>query len=338
MFHQSDSLVSNPAAGADALPLPPKRREFSPAARVVGDALARFLLRPITWLLRPVGIWPRGLIRRFNRARVLDCKPFVPTEHDVVVASYFKSGTNRTMQMALQIAWNGAAEFEHIHDLVPWIEWPQSRKGFAVPLCDALWKQCPSGLRVIKTHLPMEKLRYSEAGRYVWVVRDPKNVFVSSYHFVKSVTLGPLMPSIDEWLDIFLSEDAFQGSWAEHLAGGWGYRDRDNVLFLTFEGMKRAPVNTIDRLAQFMGVEVTAEERDRVVHRASYDYMKTNGHKFDTIGISPPWVSSRRTMIRRGRAGGSDELLNSNQQERIDDYCRAELLRLGCDFPYDDYF
>jgi hypothetical protein len=43
-------------------------------------------------------------------------------------------------------------------------------------------------------------------------------------------------------------------------------------------------------------------------------------------------------MMRKGASGGSSELLTPEQQLQIDDYCRRELGRLGCDFPYDAAF
>lgn len=41
---------------------------------------------------------------------------YEPAPYDVFICSYFKSGTNWIMQ----IAYRGAAQFAHIHDLVPW--------------------------------------------------------------------------------------------------------------------------------------------------------------------------------------------------------------------------
>lgn len=242
------------------------------------------------------------------------------------------------MQIALQIAWRGNAEYEHVHDLVPWIDLPESRNPFAVPVSDALWQHCPTQLRVIKTHLRFGKIEYNDAGKYVWVVRDPKDVFVSSYHFVQTLLFGPLMPSLEEWLEIFLSEDSFYGSWAEHLHSGWQARERDNVLFLTFEEMKRDRTGSIDRIAGLMNVELASVERDQVIRQSSFEYMKAIGEKFDSTGLSPPWAQSHGTMVRRGRVGGSGELLSQDQQRRIDAYWRDELHRLGSDFPYDDHY
>jgi hypothetical protein len=65
--------------------------------------------------------------------------------------------------------------------------------------------------------------------------------------------------------------------------------------------------------------------------------MKSIGHKFDTVGLSPPWATPRGAMIRRGERGSASELLSSADQARVDNYWRAELEKLGSDFPYADF-
>ena len=92
----------------------------------------------------------------------------------------------------------------------------------------------------------------------------------------------------------------------------------------------------MDRIAQFMGVTLTPDERAAVIERSTFDYMKKIGHKFDPSGS--PWSSGHGVMMRRGERGTSGELLSAADQRRIDDYWRAELQRLNCDFPYDTEF
>jgi hypothetical protein len=41
--------------------------------------------------------------------------------------------------------------------------------------------------------------------------------------------------------------------------------------------------------------------------------------------------------MRKGTQGGSAELLSPAQQREVDAFCRAELQRLGCDLPYDEF-
>jgi hypothetical protein len=307
---------------------------------------------PPRWLGRPIGVlvlglfwpvtklfpqwWPRFVGRTLTKFLSEFPRSFEPSERDVLVCAYYKSGTNWTMQIAVQIAHRGRAEFGHIHDLVPWPDM-SPRAGYAVPLdVDEPQRCAPTHLRIIKTHLALDDLPYSPAARYICVVRDPKDVFVSSYHFTRALVLGSLMPSVDAWLDAFLSADAPIGSWARHLASGWRLRERVNVLFLTYDGMRADLSSAVDTIAAFMGVTLTAGERAAVIERSSFDYMKRIEHAFEAPGA--PWANAKGAMMRRGESGSSGELITPEQQRRIDDHWRAELRRLGCDFPYDDVF
>lgn len=313
---------------------PMRRRQFGRWARLFWSIPLYGLFVPLARVLELTGTWPRMMSR--GMARMMgNAAAYTPDAHDVIVASYFKSGTNWTMQIVAQIAHRGNAEFDHIHDIVPWLEMPEQNR-YAVSLSDATtWRNAPTGLRAIKTHLPFSQLTYTPAARYVVVVRDPKDVFVSSYHFLRSTMLGPMMPSVRRWLDLFLSGDAFCGAWSEHLDGGWRRRHEPNVLFLTFEEMKADLENAVRRIAALMEVELTPAELERVVTRSSYAYMKSVGDKFDTRGLSPPWARPRGAMVRRGEHGSAAELLGAAEQRRIDDYWRHELTRLRSDFPYD---
>jgi len=307
---------------------------------------------PPSWIAKPLGAlvvavywpvtrlfpnwWPRFIGRTVTRFLSEFPKTFEPGERDVLVCAYYKSGTNWTMQIAVQIAHRGRAEFEHIHDLVPWPDMSR-RANYAVPLdAEEPQRSAPTGLRIIKTHLALDDLPYSRAARYICVVRDPKDVFVSSYHFTRAMALGSLMPSISGWLDAFLSPDAPMGSWARHLASGWRRRDSGNVLFLTYESMRADLGAAVDKIAAFMNVRLEPEERAAVIERSSFAYMKRIGHKFDAPGA--PWANGKGSMMRRGEAGRSAELLTAEQQRHIDDYWRAELARMGCDFAYDAAF
>jgi hypothetical protein len=312
-----------------------------PFKRRKRSAAARYATLPLFWLI----VWPfaklsgRGWARKVSRGltRLLGQFPkYEPTVHDVFVCSYFKSGTNWTMQIALQIAHRGRAECSHIHELVAWPDVPE-RARYAVPLADDRpWRVAPTGLRVIKTHLALGPVPYSPVARYVCVVRDPKDMFVSSYHFTRSIALGRTMPSVADWLDVFLSPDCPLGSWAEHLHSYWSVRDRRNVLFLTYEQMRADLPRAVDEIAALMGVALTTEEREAVIAQSRFEHMKKIGHKFDSEGA--PWAAWRGTMMRRGERGRSSELLSAAEQKRIDDYWRAELARLGSDFAYDAAF
>jgi len=198
---------------------------------------------------------------------------YTPIKNDIFVCSYFKSGTNWTMQIAHQIANRGQGEYQNIHDVIAWPDVPM--KNFAIPILDkSPSQQSITGLRAIKTHLDGNFVPYNKQAKYICVVRDPKDVFVSSYFFMRSVLFGKLMPSVATWLDLFLSKFALHGPWANFLHSYWSWRDRSNVLFLTFEEMKEDLPEVIRKTTNLLGVELSTEEFERVCYLSSYSYMK----------------------------------------------------------------
>jgi len=312
-----------------------RRKSFSPWVRYPSLVLLYGLLVPLAKVMEKTGLWNR-LAKRRRRDFYGNFGDYQASAHDVFACVYFKSGTNWLMQITLQVIHHGAAEFEHIHDLVPWPDSPDP--DYAVPLSDeTAWKNSPTGLRVIKTHREFAQVPYSPDAHYISVVRDPKDACVSGYHFARAEAMGPMTPSVPNFVEYFLSP-AFQfGTWTAFLESYWNARHRENVLFMTYEEMKQDLAGTVRRIAAFLGVTLSEDEVEAVVGRSSFDHMKRMEHKFET-GMLLPWSAPHGAMIRRGLNKGSDELLTPALQQRIDDRCRAELKRLGCDFPYYEAF
>ncbi len=131
---------------------------------------------PLVRFLEWRGSWPRKTLGKGMKDFFLWLADVQPGAHDIVVSSYFKSGTNWMLQIATQIAWRGNAEFAHIHDLVPWPDLP-TRLKTAVAYQDVDTSECPTALRVIKTNFaPGCGVPYNGSARYVCVIRDPKSV------------------------------------------------------------------------------------------------------------------------------------------------------------------
>ena len=240
------------------------------------------------------------------------------------------------MQIAHQLAFHGEAEFEHIHCMVPWPDSAPQMGKYAIPVGDpSVWMASPEKKRVIKTHLNWELIPYSENARYMMVIRDPKDVFVSNYHFVKGIFPG-FVPSLETWYQLYLSgKIPIGGSWAVNTAGYWAQRHRPNVLIESFKAMKRDLPGTVRRVAAFMNVPAADNITEKVCAKASFEYMKGIDAKFGVWAMFP-WQTPS-TMIRKGARGGSSELLTREQQRRIDQTFQAELKNLGSDFPYEEF-
>jgi hypothetical protein len=267
-------------------------------------------------------------------------KGYEPTEHDVFVVTYVKSGTNWMMQLAHQLLFHGRGEFEHIHCVVAWpdtaLMGPMAN--YAIPIGDPrVWRASPEGKRVIKTHFRGEDVPYSPKAKYIIVIRDPKDVFVSSYHFfVKDGPFRSTRMSPAALLELFLSDQFFMGgSWAVATAAYWAQRDKPNVLVCAFKEMRRDLAGSVQRVADFLGVSASPEILAKVTELSSFGYMKTIDDKFSTgkcLAFGGP-----ASTIRKGAEGSSSELLTPAQACRIDEYFMAELRRLGSDFPYEEF-
>jgi hypothetical protein len=264
---------------------------------------------------------------------------YVPGSQDVFVMTYAKSGTNWMMQIAHQLIHHGNGNYDHIHDVVPWPDtqaMPGFMKKYAIPLSEATgWQTAPEPRRVIKTHYNWESLPHADVARYIAVIRDPKDIFVSNFFFIRDV-YGPAMPSLDTWFKLYLSDDfMFGGSWAINTAGYWAERHRPNVLIVSFKSMKLDLRATVLKVAEFLDVHVSDEVIDEVCRRSSFEYMKSTDDKFQ-IGKIIPWRQPG-AMIRKGAQGSSSELLSLERQREVDTHFMAELKQLGSDFPYREF-
>lgn len=291
------------------------------------------------WITRKLGFKPKAAggpkwEQRDEDLKQRAFKGYQPTKHDVFVCTYPKSGTNWMLQIAYQIAHRGRGEYRHIHDVVPW---PDPHVPIIVKLSDErTYRNSPTNLRVIKTHLMPQYVPYSPEAKYIVVLRDPKDTFVSSYYFAKAM-MDEELP-VDQMLKLFLSTSSLYGSWSEHLVSYWSWRDRPNVLVLTFEEMKKDLKGMVRRIAQLMEVDLSDEEFALVVEKSSFQYMKQINHKFVPKLPFPFSRMGNKVMIRKGERGGASELLTPEQQMQIDQQMRADLQRQHCDFPYDEAF
>lgn len=294
------------------------------------------------WTARGLGLGSQamGLAIKGMTSRAAKIKPFVgyePKAHDVFVTCLSKSGTNWMMQLVTQICHRGAAEFEHIHQEVPW---PESKFPGIVGLEDmGPVTRSAIGKRGIKTTIHAEDMPYSPVASYVTVLRDPKDVLVSAYDFVMGI-FG-LREHIDmpTWIEMMLRPGGMiAGDWPAHTAGFWRLRDRPNVLVLEFADMKRSLDEAVDGIAALLDVELTQDERAKVIERGGFEYMKAHEEQFAPPRLRLLTGRERGKMMRAGKVGRSKQMLSDEQRARIDALMLERLEQLGSDFPYRERF
>jgi sulfotransferase family protein len=251
-------------------------------------------------------------------------KTYQPRPEDVFVVTQMRCGTTWMQQVVYQIVTRGQGEFnergrEHLYAISPWIDAVNSVSIEEAPLVG----ERPT--RIIKCHLPATLCPYSATAKYIYVARHPVSCFASIVDYNRAL-VGPLLPPVAALAEWFCSDRMYWLPWPRHVDGWWQWAaSRDNVLFIHFEEMKKDFDTVCDRVAQFLGYSLTADERRRVAERCSFQYMKDHEEFFE---MAPPTMFSANggEFMASGKASRHEDVTPAIQQ-RILDYCREHLNR-----------
>ena len=314
--------------GYYGLPLA-ERNRFRHWLRVRARLLApilRLLGRPSSFSFAKASFRHRGLAapkgncspESFARADAYQAAP-----EDIFVATQMKCGTTWMLHVVYQVLRRGAGDLVEtgstLHAVCPWIE---GRKTVSMADAPLVGTERPS--RVIKTHLPASHCPYAPAARYIYVARHPVSCFASCADFIaeNAGRFTPPLPVIEEW---FRSEELmWWGTWPTHVGGWWDLSaDRDNVLFVSFEEMKRDLAAVVRRVVTFLGVApLTEPELEQVLEKCSFGYMQEHQEAFE---MHPPHILAvDAEMFVRGTA---DRHLDvpEDARRRIIEWCAARM-------------
>ncbi|CAF4158076.1 unnamed protein product [Rotaria sordida] len=121
---------------------------------------------------------------------------------------------------------------------------------------------------VIKTHLSFDRVPYHKNAKYICVVRNPKDVYVSFYYFLSKIfNIQPNQTLFDTFFEAFINGNVPSGDYFEHLHSTWQHKDDANVFLTSYEDMKRDLPEVIRRIAQFMNIELS---NNLLEHIATY--------------------------------------------------------------------
>lgn len=161
--------------------------------------------------------------------------------------------------------------------------------------------------RIIKSHQYFDP-RYPDV---IYIVRDPRDVVVSQYHFQrKRKLIGDNLP-LASFVDRFIAgQTCFYGSWGEHVASWLATRHgRPGFLLLRYEDMVADTQRELAKVAAFLKVDATSQQLARAVERSSADTMrqleKSQAQQFSSTKNTRQDIA----FVRAARAGGWRESL-----------------------------
>lgn len=230
---------------------------------------------------------------------------FVPREDDIYVVTYPRSGTTWLQMILYQLTTGGRMDFTHISEVVPFFEKTMAAGNDFSSL---------SSPRLFKTHL---RRIPKWPGKYIYVVRNGKDVAISYFHFYKT-HLG-YRGTFDQFFDRFLRGKLHYGSWFKHVSA-WRARAADpNVLILNYEDLLRDLDGCLKKIAEFCDLKVAPERHATIVENCSFAFMKKHEDKFDPITeFLCEQGLIRHSFLRAGGIQASRTLLTEGQNRSFE--------------------
>ncbi|XP_040948625.1 cytosolic sulfotransferase 14 [Gossypium hirsutum] len=187
--------------------------------------------------------------------------------------------------------------------------------------------------RVFSTHLPysmlVDSIKRSNC-RIVYITRNPFDIVVSLWHFVRGVHNLPDWP-LEDCFEMFCRGEESYGPFWDHALGYWNMsvEKPSNILFMRYEELKEDSVAQTKRLAEFLRFPFSLEEEKTGVVNQIIDFCSFNNLKDLEVNktgkmprsIIPSLIPSHRS----GKVGDYINHLSPTAVERLSNVLKEKL-------------
>jgi hypothetical protein len=253
------------------------------------------------------------LLRRLRIERDITIFP-----DDIFLTSYPRSGNTWTRFLVGNLVHTEeAVTFLNVERLVP----DMYKHG------DYYMRHLPRP-RILKSHEVFDP-RYK---RVIYIVRDPRDVAISNYHWeMKQRAVSDNVP-IEEFLPDWIEGKVWDrlGSWGDHVTSWLSTRgDSKGFVILRYEDMIEDPACELVKVAKLLGIDPVKERLTRAADLSSADRMRkleeTQGKK---------WVQTRYTrqdkpFVRKASSGGWRTVLSPKSVSAIEAAWGHIMISLG---------
>lgn len=215
-------------------------------------------------------------------------------DDDIIISTAMKSGTTWTQNIITRLL-KKADDGNMFH----WVDLRVPPKEVLHPLLEGI-----EGRRVMKTHLPLDALRFNPKAKYIYIGRDGRDCFMSLFNHWKSGNdlwyqiindspglRGAKLPVFAEtgyteatWFDDWISKS--QGEipgetdgypfWSlfDNVASWWAHRHCPNILFMHYNDMLADLDGSIRRMARFLEIPIDEATFPALVEACTFKAMK----------------------------------------------------------------
>lgn len=182
--------------------------------------------------------------------------------------------------------------------------------------------------RVIKSHECFDP-RYK---RVVYIVRDPRDVAVSNYHWELKKGSFPDGFPMQEFVRRWMASEYWPrlGCWGDHVASWLSTRrNHPDFLLIRYEDLMARPQPELAKIARLLRIDPTPERLARAVELSSADRMRklesTQGGKW----LQTKYTRQDAPFVRKASSGGWKAVLPKESVALIESTWQAQMSELG---------
>ncbi len=192
-----------------------------------------------------------------------------------------------------------------------------------------------SSPRAMYSHLPYRFTPHhpTQLLKYIVVARNPKDVAVSQFNFLKNMKMFDFEGSWDDFLTLFMDGKGFGGSYFDWVLQWWEHQNNDNVLFITYEDLKKDLVKEVGMISHFLNHSLSSTELQEVAAACTFEAMKKN--KIGAIEKNKAKTMKKdQSFYRKGIIGDWQNYFSPEQTKAFDDWCELNLKGTGLHFEF----
>ncbi|MFZ0638966.1 MAG: sulfotransferase domain-containing protein [Candidatus Acidiferrales bacterium] len=216
---------------------------------------------------------------------------------DTFLVSYQRSGNTWTRFLIANLIHLQDVSFSNVEQLIP-----------DIYVCSQKFLLGVKRPRLLKSHQPFDP-GYKKV---IYIVRDPRDVALSMYHWQMKRRRIEDGYSIEQFITRFIAGEyePGAGSWGQNVASWLAARGgTPGFLLLRYEDMMKHCIQELGRIANFLGLERSPAQMARAAELSSAERMRDLERRQSKVWKTTQNTRQDKAFVRSAKTGGwKDEL------------------------------